>query len=423
LRTKKILSIAFQNLKQRKLRTTLTTLGVVIGITTIIALASLGEGLRSEVKARMESGFELNVLIVFPGSITAGLGQPFRPSDVSNIQSVDNVSLVTPMVTLPSARVFKNDGERIGAFTVGAINFTEMQKMLPQRFQLIDGAFPAAGDDDTIVFGYKSDTRNGTIVANVGQNVTMNIKITYNNQEFVINRTLRVAAVLQEGGTSGITDFDYWAFIPTETAVQILHGEYYQIILVQVNDPKVSEDVARAVEGKFEQFAISVLVPSTFMQQVDNILSLLQIFLMAVASISLLVAGIGIMNIMTVSVMERTREVGILKAIGAKSRTVLSMFLAEAVWIGAVGGTIGLFTGYGLSYVLASLISKFVQPQQQQNTLFATPGRQPLTIHPIFTPEWTIAAFAFAILICIIFGLYPARKASKLNPVEALRYE
>jgi putative ABC transport system permease protein len=99
------------------------------------------------------------------------------------------------------------------------------------------------------------------------------------------------------------------------------------------------------------------------------------------------------------------------------------MFLAEAVWIGAVGGTIGLFTGYGLSYVLASLISKFVQPQQQQNTLFATPGRQPLTIHPIFTPEWTIAAFAFAILICIIFGLYPARKASKLNPVEALRYE
>jgi putative ABC transport system permease protein len=423
LRTKKILSMAFENLKQRKLRTTLTTLGVVIGITTIIALASLGDGLRYEVQTRMESGFELNVLIVFPGSLTAGLGQPFRPSDISNIRSVSNVSLVTPMVTLPSARVFKDDSERIGAFTVGAVNFTEMQKMLPERFQLIDGAFPAAGDNDTIVFGYKADTRNGTIFARVGQNVTMNIKITYNNQEFVINRTLRIAAVLQEGGTSGITDFDYWAFIPTVTAVQILHGEYYQIILVQVADPKASEEVARGIEGKFEPFAVSVLVPSTFIQQVNNILNLLQIFLLAVASISLLVAGIGIMNIMTVSVMERTREVGILKAIGAKSRTVLSMFLAEAVWIGAVGGLIGLFTGYGLSYALASLISRFVQPQQQQDTLFATPGRQPLAIHPIFTPEWTIAAFIFAVVVCVVFGLYPARKASKLNPVEALRYE
>jgi putative ABC transport system permease protein len=369
----------------------------------------------------MQSGFELNVLIIFPGSLTAGLGQPFTPSDVSNIQSVANVSLVTPMITMPSARVLKNDSERIGAFTVGAVNFTEMQKMLPERFQLIDGAFPTAGDNDTIVFGYKADTRNGTVVARVGENVTINIKTTYNNQDYV--RTLRVAAILQEGGTSGITDFDYWAFIPTETAVQILNGRYYQIILVQVSNPEVSDEVAQNIEGKFEPFAVSILVPSTFMRQVDNILSLLQIFLLAVASISLLVAGIGIMNIMTVSVMERTREVGILKAVGAKSRTVLSMFLAEALWIGAVGGLIGVCTGYGLSYALASLISTFVQPQQQQDTLFATPGRQPLAIHPVFTPEWTIAAFIFAIVVCVVFGLYPARKASRLNPVEALRYE
>jgi len=427
MRAKKILGMAFENLKQRKLRTTLTTLGVVVGITTIIALASLGEGLRFEVKNRMEAGFELNVLIIFPGSITAGLGQPFRPADVDRIRNVENVSLVTPMVTLPAAKVFKNDSERIGAFTVGAVNFTEMQQMLPERFRIADGAFPKEGDNDTIVLGYKAGTSNGTAVADIGENVTLTMNLTISqgghDSTFTVNRTLTVAAILQEGGTSGITNFDYWAFIPTDTAIDILRDKYYQFILVQVADPKASEQVAKGIENQFDPYTISILVPSTFMHQVDNILSLIQIFLMAVASISLLVAGIGIMNIMTVSVMERTREVGILKAIGAKSRTVLTMFLSEAVLIGVIGGVIGMFAGYGLSYALAYVVSGLVQPQQGQNTLFSAPGRKPLTIEPIFTPEWTIAAFAFAIVVCIVFGLYPARKASRLNPVEALRYE
>lgn len=424
MKARKILSIAFENLKQRKLRTTLTTLGVVIGITTIIALASLSEGVRDEVKNRMEAGFELNVLIVFPGSVTAGLGQPFGPSDVSRIRNVSNVNLVMPMITLPTAQVLKDNGEKIGAFTVGAVNFTEMQQMLPQRFRITAGRFPEPGENDTIVLGYKAGVRNGTIVANIGENLTLSMMVSGNGPPgTMINRPLRVVGILQEGGTPGITNFDYWAFIPTSSAVDILKGEYYQIILVQVSDPKISEQTARDIENTFTNpYAVSILVPSTFMRLVDNILNLLQIFLTAIASVSLLVAGIGIMNIMTVSVMERTREVGILKAIGAKSQTVLSMFLAEAVWIGIVGGVIGIFTGYGLSYGLAYMLSGFIQPQQQ-DTLFQTPGRPALTISPIFTPEWTVAAFAFAIVVCIIFGLYPARKASKLNPVEALRYE
>jgi putative ABC transport system permease protein len=203
----------------------------------------------------------------------------------------------------------------------------------------------------------------------------------------------------------------------------MLVSEGYQIILVQVSDPAHAEQVASDIEKTFPNpYAISVFVPSSFMRQVDSILNLIQIFLMAVASISLLVAGIGIMNIMTVSVMERTREVGILKAIGAKSRTVLSMFLTEATLIGIVGGIIGIFSGHGLSYALAYGLSNVLQPQRQ-NSIFATPGREKLTIEPVFSLEWTIAAFAFAVIVCIIFGLYPARKAAKLNPVEALHYE
>jgi putative ABC transport system permease protein len=426
MKVAKLVSMAMENLKQRKLRTTLTTLGVVIGITAIVGLAALGEGFRFEVKRRMEAGFELDVLTVFPGSLTAGLGQPFTSSDVGRIREVSNVKLVTPMVSLPAAKVFKNNSgssERIGAFTVGAVNFTEMQEMIPKRFQLAAGDFPAENDNDTIVFGYKTATQNGTAVVNIGEIVTLNMTLKGDSYSYNVTKKLKAVAILQAGGTSGITDFDYWAFIPTNTAIQILKVEYYQFILVKTLDYRISEQTAKGIEGKFEKYAISVLVPSTFMSQVDNVLNLLEVFLMAVASISLIVAGIGIMNIMTVSVMERTREVGILKAVGAKSRTVLSMFLAEAILIGVAGGVIGLFTGYGLSYGMARLLSNFIQSQHQQDTLFSTPRREALTINPIFTPEWTIAAFVFAVVVCVIFGLYPARKAAKLDPVKALRYE
>jgi putative ABC transport system permease protein len=132
---------------------------------------------------------------------------------------------------------------------------------------------------------------------------------------------------------------------------------------------------------------------------------------------------VGIMNIMTVAVMERTREIGILKAIGAKSRTVLGMFLAEAALIGIMGGLIGVFAGYGLSYGLADILSNFIQPSRQNTAVVHVPETERMTITPVLSLEWTIVAFIFAIVVCIIFGLYPARKAAKLNPVEALRYE
>jgi putative ABC transport system permease protein len=123
---------------------------------------------------------------------------------------------------------------------------------------------------------------------------------------------------------------------------------------------------------------------------------------------------------MTVSVMERTREIGILKAIGA--RTVLAIFLAEATLIGVMGGLVGVFAGYGFSHVLAYALSGFMLPQHQ-DTGFQPPDAERMTITPAFSPEWTIIALIFGIVIRIIFGLYPAKKAVKLDPVEALRYE
>ncbi len=147
-------------------------------------------------------------------------------------------------------------------------------------------------------------------------------------------------------------------------------------------------------------------------------------FLTAIASISLVVAGIGIMNIMTVSVMERTREIGIMKAIGARNTTILIIFLGEAALVGVIGGLIGVPTAYGLSYILSFALTHYMQQQTSgSDSFFNGSQNDQAGFSPIFSVEWTIAAIIFAIAICILFGLYPARKAAKLDPVKALRYE
>ncbi|MEM4704356.1 MAG: FtsX-like permease family protein [Candidatus Bathyarchaeia archaeon] len=421
MKASKIFDIALENMKQRKLRTSLTTLGVIIGITAIIGLASLGEGFRAGIKERMQTGFELDVLVILPiGS--SGAREPFTPDEVNSIRNVSGVSFVAPFKTVTQAKLFNQDNKTLNAFTVAAVNFTEITRMLPERFKPLEGKIPDSEENDSIMLGYKTCFINETTLAHLNENVTMQIALPPPMAN--ITKNFRVSAILSKSGASALTNFDYWAFIPAN-ALNQLGKEEYNIILVKVENPEKSEEVALSIEKVFENpYAVSIVVPTSFMRQVDNILNFVQIFLMTIAGISLLVAGIGIMNIMTVSVMERTREIGILKAIGAKSRTVLAMFLSEALLIGVIGGLIGMLTGYGASYGFAYILSNFVQSQQRRTAGLGGPEEpQSMTINPLFSPEWTVVAFVFAIVVCVIFGLYPARKASKLNPVEALRYE
>lgn len=431
MRPSKILSIALENLKQRKLRTSLTTLSVVIGIAAIIGIASLGEGFRIEIRNRLQQGFELSNLTVIPGSLFAGLSrQRFTDEDVRNIQKISGVQVVTPVMQIGNVTLHNGNKTPVQAFVATGVNFTDFVKVFPDRF-IYEGTAPSQYGNDTIIIGNKVNhpTENEAF-AEAGDNITLTLlegleQPPGSTQPIPVfaNLNFTVGGVLQKMPTSGITDFDYWVFIPLERARQIYNTSEADLIFVRVNDPEQSENIANSVEKLFPPFRISILVPSTFVKQVDNILTIVQIFLLAIASISLIVAGIGIMNIMTVSVMERTREIGILKAIGAKGQTVLSMFLSEAVLIGLMGGLIGIFSGYGISYALAYILSSFIQPQQQQNTIFQNPEAQPITVTPVFSAEWTVIALVFGVVVCVIFGLYPARKASKLNPVEALRYE
>lgn len=427
MRVSRIYAMAWENMKQRRVRTTLTTLSVVIGITAIISLASLGEGFRLDVRERMQSGFELDNLTVIPGSLFAGLSlDRFTDEKVQEISNVTGVKRAVGVMQLGNVTLYNGNKEPVQAFVATAVNFTEFIQIFPDRF-VFENEAPWQYTNDTIIIGYKVNHPNENItepfaVANDTIDLTFGIpqKTPFPHMEYQ-NQTFIVGGTLQKRGTPGITNFDYWIFIPLETARTIFDSSEYDLVFAKVYNSEDSEKIAKDIEALFPPFKITILVPLTFIKQVDNILTIIQVFLMAIASISLLVAGIGIMNIMTVSVMERTREIGILKAIVTKSRTILSIFLAEAVLVGLIGGFIGIFTGYGLSFGLAQVLSSFIQPQQ--GSVLQNPERQNMTISPVFSLQWTAIAFVFAVVVCIIFGMYPARKASKLNPVEALRYE
>jgi len=204
-------------------------------------------------------------------------------------------------------------------------------------------------------------------------------------------------------------------------------GEIYQnnpfdLVLVKISDPYLAVNVATEIENFFQD-QVRVTIPLTYLQRSETVFTILEIFLTAVASISMFVAGIGTMNTMTVSVMERTREIGVLKAIGAKNRTILAIFLAEASLIGAMGGLTGIPIGYalayGLGYAIPSLMPQLSDYPETIQTLLG--NQQTLTLTPVFVPIWIFGAFIFSLVISLLFGWYPARRAASLDPIKALQ--
>jgi len=429
MRLKQTVGIAWQNMKHRRFRTTLTTLGVVIGVTAIIALASLGEGFRFAVKIRMEQGFELDVLTVIPGSLFAGLSRiRFTDAQIENVSQIPDVEIATGIMQMGNVTLYNGD-KKASAFVATAVNFTEFKQIYSNRLgEYTEGEWPKRPQNNSIILGYNINYHNETApFAHAGDNITVKLLKGFTLYPIYEYYNFTVTGILQKKGTPGLTNFDYWVFIPLETGQKIygLEGkDYADLIFARVSSPDVSEDAAKQIEELFPPYQVSILVPITFIRQVDNILNLVQLFLTSIAAISLLVAGIGIMNIMTVSVMERTREIGIIKAIGAKERTILTMFLGEALLIGLMGGLIGILSGYGFAQLFSIILSRFMTRQQSTDTAFPSPEtQQATTVNPVFSLEWTIGALIFGVLICVIFGWYPARKAAKLDPVKALRYE
>jgi len=427
-----VFAYSFSAIKLRKLRAALTTLGVVIGIAAIVALLSITQGLQTTITGQLERGLAADTLIVVPGSNALGGGQggeglgggigggasTTAPLYVNYTSQIDSLSpdIVTSLAIIQKSGYLQNSSnETRRVNTIVGVNFSQYANAYSTTFVAASGNVPLNPADNDIVIGARvSDPRlNGTLFVQANDEVSLiwtnNTIIPFINETY----TAHIAGVLDRIGGFGVGGpSDTGVYVPLSQAEKFFGTDEVDMIIVKLksSDPAIVNSTSKAITDYFGN-QVSVISATAVQSLLTTIFSTVSLFLGGIAAISLLVAGIGIMNIMIVSLIERTREIGILKALGMKSRTVLYIFLTESVIIGLIGAVIGIISGW----VLANVVALFL-------------GRggiigSALTITPILTPEVLLGALAFGVGISVIFALYPAWRASKLKPVEALRYE
>lgn len=397
--------IALEGLKANKLRAILTMLGIIIGVGAVIAMVSIGMGVRDKVESSI-AGLGSNLLVVTPGASSAGGARQAAGSSITLnekdalaiAREISGVNLVAPAVSRQYQIVFGNQN-----WTTN-VQGTTPEILGVRSFTVQEGNFFSNQDIDT-----------RARVAVLGRTVADNLfgGISPIGQTIRINKSpFRVVAVLEpKGQSAGGGDQDDTVIIPLTTAQERLMGiTYVQNINVQATGTDVinqaQEDITALLRSRHK---LAVNAPDDFsvrnmvavMATADATTGMITLLLGIVAALSLLVGGIGIMNIMLVSVTERTREIGIRKALGARYNNILLQFLIEAVVISVAGGLLGIGLGIGASYAISSIAGW----------------------KTIISSIAIIAAFGFSVMIGLFFGIYPARKAALLDPIDALRYE
>jgi putative ABC transport system permease protein len=403
---------------------------VVIGIAAIVALLSITQGLRDTITRQLQTGFATDTLIVSTGGgFGAGLGG--RTGADSGFRLLINytqmINGLSPNITRSIAVIqragFIKSGNITRVTTIVGVDFAEYSDIYSSTFVNETGNIPLTPTNETVVVGklVSDPWKNGTLFCIVDDNIE--IKWTNATNPFQpLNETYtgHVAAVLKEIGGFGVGGpSDSSVYIPISKAERFFGTDECTMIIVKLkNDDKATIDsVSEAIKEAFSN-EVSVTSATAVLNILSSVFSVIQLFLAGIAAISLLVAGIGIMNIMIVSLMERTREIGILKALGMKSRTVLMVFLGESTIIGLMGAVIGIGSGWVLANVVAIVFHGGGVFFGNQAT-----GTGGITITPVLTPTVFLGALAFGVGVSVIFALYPAWRASKLKPVEALRYE
>jgi len=427
-----VFSYAFGAIRLRKLRAGLTTLGVVIGIAAIVALLAISQGLQVTITDQLKSGFATDTLIVSPGSgggIFSGVGGGIGGAGSDFSLVVTDTEIINEIEgVVASAAVIQEvgsvkSGDRTVRSLVVGVDFGVYSEIYGSTFVAESGEIPLNPENDTVVVGKRvSDPwKNGTLVCNVDDAVEIVWTNTTVRPPKDETHLVTVAAVLEEvGGLSLTGPSDSAVYIPISQAQSFFGTEECDRIVVKLasEDDATIEAVSEAIEDAFSG-QVSVTSATAVLDIISSVFSTIELFLAGIAAISLLVAGVGIMNIMIVSLMERTREIGILKALGMKSRTVLAIFISEAVIIGLLGAIFGV----GLGWLLANVAARVFTGGG-----FAVAGEQgavggQFAITPVLTPTVLMGAFGFGITVSVIFAIYPAWRASKLKPVDALRYE
>lgn len=396
--------MAWASLVANKLRSLLTMLGIIIGVAAVIALVSIGNGVKQDIEDSISS-LGSNLLVVLPGAprtpgarSSQGSMKSLKISDYEAIAKLEGVKAASPMTNGSYVVIYQNK------------NWTTSVAGVNSNFQDVNNWTMTSGR-----FFSDKNVQNRERVAVVGQTVVKNLftdEDPVGKEIRVKNIPFRVIGVLKSkgNGTMG-NDQDDTVLIPYTTSMERVEGiDYLRMVYVVAKDDEGIDRLQADIENllrvrhnikdtNLDDFNIQNM--KSIMETVAQTTGTFTLFLGAVAAISLVVGGIGIMNIMLVSVTERTREIGVRKALGATYSVIVTQFLIEAVVISLMGGFIGIAFGIGASKVIGMVSG--------MSTVVSVP-----TI---------IMSFAFSMAIGLIFGIYPARKAAKLNPIDALHYE
>jgi putative ABC transport system permease protein len=415
-------------------------LGVVIGIAAIVALLSITQGLQNTITNQLETGLATDTLIVTAGRSVlshggAGIGGGFGGSDsgftllINDTVTINGLSTdIEGSVAILQRAVYFQNSERSFIINVLGVDFAEYEAIYGgNTFVAENGTINSNPANDEVVIGntLHNPWGNGTLLYNVGENVDVIWTNATARPPKNETYTGTLTAVLKEiGGFSFGGPSDTGVYIPIAQAQSFFDTDACSQIIVKLtsSDQATIENVSELITNAFDG-EVSVVSSTAVLSIIGSVFSVIQLFLVGIAAISLLVAGIGIMNIMIVALIERTREIGILKALGMKSRTVLLIFLGESVIIGLIGAAVGIGLGWGLANIVAVVFSgggPFAGIGGGQATGVGTAG---LNLVPVLTPTVLLGALGFGVGVSVIFALYPAWRASKLKPVEALRYE
>ncbi len=410
-----IFRLSLSHVKKSKMRSWLTIIGIVIGVAAVVAIISIGQGMQASVEARLGS-LGADLITVTPGFSRAGGGgfEGGRGGGSATINLTDrdaNTIKQVPGVLYVNGMVSGSSDIRLGtektSVSVSGVDTAVWRSMVTT--QLESGRYLQPGDSNAVVIG------NSLAHTTFLQPITLNKPITIGGRNFKV-----VGILVSSGGGFG-GGGDNTVYMSADYARQVIttniSRNQFTSILVKVGDVSQASTIAAAITQKLlperhvnprtQDFTVTAF--ATIQQQITSVVQSISLFLAAIAAVSLLVGAVGIANTMFMSVMERTRQIGLLKALGATDNEVMELFLMESGLFGFVGGLIGIISGVLISVIISEVGLRALGPGGAMSA--------------VVTPQLLIFALGFSIFVGVISGVAPARSAAKMNPVDALRFE
>ncbi len=391
-------TVALRNIRHQRLRSFLTLAGVIIGVAAIVALISVGDGLQNAVLSEFES-IGLNTIAVEPGSggfLETAISRTLSDNDVEIMERINGVEAVIPLYYSNSNAFYRKESSGVMIIGFDPRHTEHLERM--GYMNLLEGRMLESNDRYSFIIG-ENFTKNA-----FSNELGVKSRLEMEEKQF------RIIGILDEGGIMMGGGFGGMAWMNKDIVKSVFDVEDPMEIMVIANSQDDVKRIVAEIEYELEKDHGSkdfyVMSMEQMLEGADMVLGLIQLVLVGIAAISLAVGGIGIMNTMFMAVLERTREIGVMKALGATNKKIRNMFIIEAGFIGIVGGILGSLFGFSLALLIGFASN-------------AAGFNLPIEISPILF----VQALLFAMVVGMISGYIPAKRASELDPVEALHYE